>query len=47
MYESVGVGADLDAGTVEGEPVDDPGAEVRVGESFGPAGEGFVTGDAD
>ena len=47
MVEAVGVCAGFDDGAVEGEPVDDRGAEPRVGKGFGPAGEGFVGGDCD
>ena len=47
MSQAVGVGASFDDGAVEGEPVDDRGAEPRVGEGFGPAGEGLVGSDGD
>jgi hypothetical protein len=40
--EAVGVGAGFDDRAVEGETVHDGGAEPRVGEGFGPAGEGLV-----
>ena len=39
LGEAVGVGAGLDDGAVEGEPVDDRGAEPGVGEGLGPAGD--------
>jgi hypothetical protein len=47
VRESVGVCAGFDDGAVEGEPVDDRGAEARVGEGFCPAGEAFVGADRD
>ncbi len=40
-------GAGLDDLAVEGEAVDDRGAESRVGEGLRPAGERFVGGDRD
>src|SRR6266568_4190605 len=45
--QPVGVGAGLDDVRVEGEPVDDGGAEPGVGEGGGPFGEGRVGGDRD
>jgi hypothetical protein len=36
--QAVGVGAGLDDVAAKGEPVDDRGAEPRVGERLGPAG---------
>ena len=42
-----GVGAGLDDVGVEGEPVDDGGAEAGVGEGAVPLGEGGVGGDRD
>jgi hypothetical protein len=45
--EAVGVGAGLDDVGVEGEPVDDGGAEARVGEGAGPFGECGVGSDGD
>src|SRR6266568_2876000 len=42
--QPVGVGAGLDDVRVEGEPVDDGGAEPGVGEGGGPFGEGRVGG---
>ena len=47
MGEAVGGGAGLDDVAVEGEPVDDRGAESRVGEGLGPARERLVGGDRD
>lgn len=45
--EPVGVRTSFDDGAVEGQPVHDRGAQARVGEGFGPAGEGFVACDRD
>src|SRR5437588_8772744 len=45
--EPVGVGAGGDDVRVEGEPVDDGGAEPGVGEGAGPFAEGGVGGDGD
>lgn len=45
--KAVGVGAGFDDGTVEGETVNDRGAEARIGEGLGPAGEGLVACDGD
>src|SRR6516225_2394928 len=45
--QPVGVGAGLDDVGVEGEPVDDGGAEPGVGEGGGPFAEGGVGGDGD
>jgi hypothetical protein len=42
LGKPVGVGAGFDDGAAEGESVDDGGAEPRVGEGLGPAGEGLV-----
>src|SRR5215471_18199931 len=47
LGEAVGVGAGFDDGAVEGEPVDDGGAEAGVGEGLGPAAERLVGGDPD
>lgn len=47
MSESVGVGAGFDDGAVEGESIDDGGAEARIGEGFCPARKGFVSRDGD
>jgi hypothetical protein len=47
LGESVGVGAGLDDGAAEGDPVDDGGAQARVSESLGPAAEGLIGGDRD
>ena len=47
MGEPVAGGAGLDDLAVEGESVDDGGAEPRVGEGLGPAGERLVGGDRD
>src|SRR5208283_1988798 len=43
--ETVRLAAGLDDGGVEGEPVDDRGAEAGVGEGPGPAAERLVGGD--
>src|SRR5712691_9602258 len=45
--QPVGVGAGLDDVGVVGEPVDDRGAEPRVGEGGRPLAEGGVGGDGD
>jgi hypothetical protein len=45
--ESVAGGAGFDDLTGEGEAVDDGGAEPRVGEGPGPAGERLVASDGD
>src|SRR5271169_3180333 len=45
--QPVGVGAGGDDVGVEGEPVDDGGAEPGVGEGGCPLGEGGVGGDRD
>src|SRR5919108_3260158 len=45
--QPVGVGAGVDDVRVEGEPVDDGGAEPGVGEGGGPFAEGGVGGDGD
>ncbi len=45
--EAVGVGAGLDDGAIEREPVDDGHAEARVSERLRPAAEGIVGGDRD
>src|SRR5947209_8495894 len=45
--EAVRVGSGLDDGAVEGEAVDDRGAEPGVGERLGPAAERLVGGDGD
>src|SRR5271166_5168406 len=45
--EAVGDGAGLDDLPSEGQPVDDRGAEPRIGEGLGPAGERLVGGDGD
>jgi len=45
--EAVAAGAGFDDLSGEGEPVDDGGAQARVGEGLGPAGERFVAGDGD
>jgi hypothetical protein len=45
--EAVGVGAGFDDVGVEGEPVDDRGAQAWVGEGAGPFGECGVGGDGD
>lgn len=37
MGQPVGIGAGLDDGAAEGEPVDDRSAKARVGEGLGPA----------
>jgi hypothetical protein len=42
LGKPVGVGVGFDDGAAEGESVDDGGAEPRVGEGLGPAGEGLV-----
>ena len=47
LGEPVGVGAGFDDGAAEGVSVDDGGAEPRVGEGLGPAGEGLVGRDRD
>jgi len=45
--EAVAGGAGFDDVAVEGEAVDDGGAESGVGERLRPAGERFVGGDRD
>src|SRR5216683_7782816 len=45
--QPVGVGAGLDDVRVEGEPVDDRGAQPGIGEGGGPFAEGGVGGDRD
>ena len=40
--KSIGVGAGFDDVAAEGEPVDDGGAEPRVGEGLGPAIWGWL-----
>ena len=47
MGEAVGIAPGVDNVAAEGEPVDDRGAEPRVGEGLGPAGERFVGRDRD
>jgi hypothetical protein len=42
LGEAVGVGAGFNDGAVEGEPVDDRGAEPRVSEGLGPAIWGWL-----
>ncbi len=45
--EAVAGGAGLEDVATEGAPVDDGGAEPRVGEGLGPAAVRFVGGDRD
>jgi hypothetical protein len=45
--QPVGLGAGLDDVGLEGDPVDDRGAEPRVGEGAGPLGERGVRRDRD
>ena len=45
--QPVGLGAGLDDVGLEGDPVDDRGAEPRVGEGAGPFGERGVRRDRD
>jgi hypothetical protein len=45
--EPVGIGAGFDDGAVEGQPVHDRGAQARVRERLGPAGERLVRRDRE